>query len=185
MKKLIVILIVIVICVMNVTGCSALNSWYYDSFGELEAYVVPMVYLGGIESIISPINADYDKVEGQGSRVPIYRFDSKSEIDEFEKIINENCLWQAENQNNCFSFHEKYDEAFFAENSLVFVYFSATVAYQYGIVDIKYNQDTFCVYIEQTNNPGIVPEVVNGRGTIIEVSKEKLNGIQFFDAFVK
>ena len=57
------------------------------------------------------------------------------------------------------SFNEttsKYDEVFFAENTLMLVYVEASSgSYRYGVDSVYHTDGNFCIHVKQTNNPEV------------------------------
>lgn len=90
--------------------------------------------------------------------LPVYRFDTEADLERFEENFG-SVLSMDRGYNEIPSFREataKYDGAFFAENSLMLVYVSASSgSYRYGVESVFCDGQTISVQVEQTNRIGV------------------------------
>ena len=90
--------------------------------------------------------------------LPVYRFDTLGELERFKENFG-NVLTMDRGYNEIPSFREvtaKYDNTFFAENTLMLVYVSASSgSYRYGVESVFCDGQTLSVQVEQTNRSSI------------------------------
>lgn len=90
--------------------------------------------------------------------LPVYRFDTLSELERFKENFG-NVLTMDRGYNEIPSFREvtaKYDNTFFAENTLMLVYVTASSgSYRYGVESVFCDGQTLSVQVEQTNRSSI------------------------------
>lgn len=86
--------------------------------------------------------------------LPIYRFDTRSDLERFKEDFG-GVLSMDRGYDEIPSFREvtaKYDDAFFAENTLMLVYVMASSgSYRYGVESVFCDGQTLSVQVEQTN----------------------------------
>ena len=97
--------------------------------------------------------------------LPIYKFDTLAELEQFKNDVKD-VLSIEQGYDEVPSFNEstaKYDESFFAENTLMLVYIEATSgSYRYGVDSVYHADSNFCIHIKQTNNPEIYTDDMSG-----------------------
>lgn len=85
--------------------------------------------------------------------IPLLKFDTLEEVEEFKPLLEGDALRDF-NQVT-----EPFDEAFFAENTLMlFCFESSSGTYRYGVNSVFCDGSEFCVNVEQLNNPDIYTE---------------------------
>lgn len=95
-------------------------------------------------------------IESSVPHLPIYRFGTLEKLEKFKLDFGE-ALTMDSGYNEVPSFNDvtaSYDEAFFNENTLMLVYVSASSgSYRFGVNSVFCNGSSFCIHIEQVNNP--------------------------------
>ncbi|MBE6575196.1 MAG: hypothetical protein E7654_02865 [Ruminococcaceae bacterium] len=90
--------------------------------------------------------------------LPVYRFDTLSELERFKENFG-NVLTMDRGYDEIPSFREvtaKYDNTFFAENTLMLVYVTASSgSYRYGVESVFCDGQTLSVQVEQSNRSSI------------------------------
>ncbi len=90
--------------------------------------------------------------------LPVYRFDTLGELERFKENFGD-VLTMDRGYNEVPSFREataKYDSAFFAENTLMLVYVTASSgSYRYGVESVFCDGQTLSVQVEQSNRSSI------------------------------
>ena len=117
--------------------------------------------------------------------LPIFELEFSEELSQFKKDFGGENVYDY-GWDEVPSFNEvtkEYDDAFFAENSLILVYVSATSgSYRFGVKNV-YCDGTKCVaYIAQTNRPGAITDDMAGWFVTFEVKKSDMENITDFDA---
>ena len=88
--------------------------------------------------------------------LPIYKFSTLEELEQFKLAFGE-VLTMDSGYDEVPSFNDvtaNYDETFFDENALMLVYVSANSGtYRFGVNSVFCNGNSFCIHIEQLNNP--------------------------------
>ena len=117
--------------------------------------------------------------------LPIFQFDSKSDIDKFAADYSDIFSFHA-GYNEIPSFNEvisAYNEDYFSEHCLMCVYMVAgSGSFRYGVKDIQIDHCTFCINVEQTNNPEVYTEDMAGWLILVETSKSDTQGCTEYDA---
>ena len=118
-------------------------------------------------------------------RLPIYKFDTLVELEQFKNDVKD-VLSIEQGYDEVPSFNEstaKYDESFFAENTLMLVYVEATSgSYRYGVDSIYHADGNFCIHIKQTNNPEIHSDDMSGWFITVAVPDSMVADCTIFDA---
>ncbi|MBR4703725.1 MAG: hypothetical protein IKO91_07755 [Oscillospiraceae bacterium] len=117
--------------------------------------------------------------------IPVFRLDTLAELDAFKADFRE-VLTLDRGHDEAPSFLEavvEYDEAFFADHSLVLAYVaSGSGSFRYGLYDVACDGDSFCMYVEQTNDPETYTSDMAGWLVLVEAPDEALEGCESFDA---
>ena len=117
--------------------------------------------------------------------LPIYKFDTLAELEQFKNDVKD-VLSIEQGYDEVPSFNEstaKYDESFFAENTLMLVYVEATSgSYRYGVDSIYHADGNFCIHIKQTNNPEIHSDDMSGWFITVAVPDSMVADCTVFDA---
>lgn len=114
-------------------------------------------YTGDDRIFISALNRQKIYISSV-RHLPVYRFDTLSELERFKENFG-NVLTMDRGYNEIPSFREvtaKYDNTFFAENTLMLVYVSASSgSYRYGVESVFCDGQTLSVQVEQTNRSSV------------------------------
>ena len=134
------------------------------------------VFFGGLNS---------DKLAISSVRhLPIYKFNTLEELQHFKEFADEFTLDGSYDEVP--SFNEataKYDEAFFKENTLMLVYVSASSGtYRFGVNSVFCDGKSFCIHVEQLNNPEVVTCDMAGWFITVAVPDDMVSGCVEFDA---
>ena len=117
--------------------------------------------------------------------LPIYKFDTLAELEQFKNDVKD-VLSIEQGYDEVPSFNEstaKYDESFFAENTLMLVYVEATSgSYRYGVDSIYHADGNFCIHIKQTNNSEIHSDDMSGWFITVAVPDSMVADCTIFDA---
>ena len=117
--------------------------------------------------------------------LPIYKFDTLAELEQFKNDVKDVLSIDA-GYDEMPSFNEsttKYDENFFAENTLMLVYVEATSgSYRYGVNSVYHADGNFCIHIEQTNNPETHTDDMSGWFITVAVPDSMVADCTTFDA---
>ena len=120
--------------------------------------------------------------------LPVYRFDTLSDLERFKENFSD-ALTMDRGRNEISSFRDataKYDNAFFAENTLMLVYVTASSgSYRYGVESVFCDGQTLSVQVEQTNRSSIGTAVtcdMAGWFITVAVPDSMVAGCTEFDA---
>lgn len=120
--------------------------------------------------------------------LPVYRFDTLGELERFKENFGDT-LTMDRGYNEIPSFRDataKYDNAFFAENTLMLVYVTASSgSYRYGVESVFCDGQTLSVQVEQTNRSSIGTAVtcdMAGWFITVAVPDSMVAGCTAFDA---
>lgn len=183
MKKLIALVFALV-CVLGLVGCNAQTT--STSQIDPSCYVPPVDYApvedptenqssgaiveGAFDIAVSYANwidqnefyfgaLNSDKMAiSSVQHLPIYKFDTLEQFVQFKSSYNQSDMKQGYDEVP--SFHDTtgdYDETFFYDNTLLLVYISANSGtYRFGVSGVFCDGASFCIHVEQTNNPKAV-----------------------------
>ena len=116
--------------------------------------------------------------------LPIYRFDTLKDLEQF-KLFDDRFTFDS-GYDEIPSFNDtvaKYNEVFFEENSLMLVYVSANSgSYRYGVNSVFCDGTSFCIHVEQTNNPESVTDNMSGWFITVAVPDSMIENCTEFDA---
>jgi len=133
-------------------------------------------FLGGL-------NADKMSISSV-RHLPIYKFDTLSELEQFKKSADG--FTYDKGYDEVPSFNDavaKYDESFFAENSLMLVYVAANNStHRYGVNSVFCDGTAFYIHVEQTNNPESVDTAMSGWFITVAVPDSMIRNCTEFDA---
>lgn len=132
----------------------------------------------------SALNADKLDIRDSGN-LPIYKFDTKDDLDQFKSnfgdILTMNYGYGTEPSFNDAT--AKYDEEFFKENTLMLVYVTASSgSYRFGVKKVFCNDKSYCIYIEQINNPSVYTCDMAGWFITVAEKDSKIANCTEFDA---
>ncbi len=117
--------------------------------------------------------------------LPVFRLSSPAELESFEDAYRDT-LTRDRGHDEAPSFREAaagYDEAFFADHSLMLAYVSAASgSYRYALYDAACEGGTFCMYVTRTNDPETYTSDMAGWLVLAEVPDSALEGCGSFDA---
>jgi hypothetical protein len=140
------------------------------------------------KNYIKCLNGHFINQDGWRSpHLPVYKFDTKDEFDQFKSAISDTYLLDySYNYDEIPSFNEvtaKYDDNFFAENTLLLSYiWSDSGSYRYDVYDIDYDPLSFCMYVARTNNPSIATDDSVSWYIMLEMSDADIRNCKSFDA---
>ena len=78
------------------------------------------------------------------------------------------------------------DRAFFEENTLMLVYVTAySGSYRFGVNSVSLDGGSFCIYVEQTNDPEVGTQDMAGWFITVAVPDSTVAGCTGFDAVLK
>ncbi len=117
--------------------------------------------------------------------LPIYKFDTKSDLDSFKTRFDD-ILAMDQSYDEVPSFEyitAAYDDNFFSKYSLMLAYIQANSgSYRFGVSDVYCDNQSFCMYIEQLNDPETHTDDMAGWFAVVEVDKEDIANCTSFDA---
>ena len=117
--------------------------------------------------------------------IPVFRLDTSAELDAFKADFRE-VLTLDRGHDEAPSFREAaagYDEAFFADHSLVLAYVpAASGSFRYDLYDVICDGNSFCMIVVQTNDPETFTSDMAGWLVLVEAPNEALEGCESFDA---
>ncbi len=117
--------------------------------------------------------------------LPIFKFDSKEALDDFTgtygKFLSLNQGY--EGVPSFYGAAERYDEAFFRDNTLMLVYVqSSSGSNRYGVDSVYCASNYFCVHVKRTNDPHMHTDDLAGWFLMIGVPDSMISGVKTFDA---
>lgn len=117
--------------------------------------------------------------------LPIYKFDTIEDLEQFKLTFGE-VLAMDYGYDEIPSFNDavaKYDDTFFEENSIMLVYVGANSGtYRFGVNSVFCDGNSFCIHVEQTNNPEVVTEDMAGWFVTVAVPDSMIVNCTEFDA---
>lgn len=195
MKKLIAIVLAL-ICISGLVGCNTgkqetteLTSGEPQSgvtpAGEVFDIAVSYANWGDMIKIFAQaLNSDTMEMSSV-MHLPIYKFDTLAELERFKKGVKDSLSIDS-GYDEVPSFNDstaKYDEDFFAENTLMLVYIGAcSGSYRYGVDSVYHANGNFCIHVKQTNNPEIVTDDMAGWFITVAVPDSMVADCTVFDA---
>ncbi len=131
------------------------------------------------------LNSDKFDLDDGVSHLPIFKFDSAAELKQFKEQFGGEKTYDY-GWDDILAFNEatrEYDDEFFAQNSLILVYVSATTgSYRFAVKDVSYDGTKFVAYIARTNSPELVTDDLAFWFITFEVKKSDMENITEFDA---
>lgn len=116
---------------------------------------------------------------------PIFKIESNKDLENFKANYGD-ILAMAKSHDEMPSFETataKYDDKFFEENTLFVVYVTAgSGTYRFDIDRVYCDDDSFRVYVKQTNNPEVVTMDMAGWFVTVAVKDDLVKECKFFDA---
>lgn len=185
MKKLITIILTM-FCILGLAGCSTkeIQSPGTPADEAFDIAVANTDWTDGSEIYLKALNTD-KMTESSVLHLPIYKFDTLEELEQF-KISFGKELDMEYGYDEVPSFNEttaNYDETFFEENTLMLVYVSANSgSYRYGVNSVFCNGNSFCIHVEQLNNPEAVTCDMTGWFITVAVTDRMIEDCVEFDA---
>lgn len=120
------------------------------------------------------------------NHIPLHKFSSRSELNAFKARFGEDNSFDY--GYNGKSFNENtadYDDAFFDENNLFLIYVDANSgSLQFDVNSIFNDGNSFCVYVNQTNDPEVVTDDMAGWFITVAVPKSATENCTAFDAIM-
>lgn len=118
--------------------------------------------------------------------IPLHKFSSRSELDAFKARFGEDNSFDYGYNGKSFNENSAdYDDAFFDENNLFLVYVDANSgSLQFDVNSIFNDGNSFCIYVNQTNNPEVVTDDMAGWFITVAVPKSATENCTAFDAIM-
>ena len=117
--------------------------------------------------------------------LPIYKCDTTAELDAFKESFSD-ILTMNQGLDETPSFEyvtAAYDGSFFSKYSLMLAYVPASSSsFRFGVSDVYIDEQSFCMYIEQLNNPEVYDCMMAGWFAIAEINKDNIAECTDFDA---
>ena len=117
--------------------------------------------------------------------LPIYKFDTLEDFEQFKLKFDEVFDMNA-SYDEIPSFEHitgDYSETFFEENTLMLVYVSAhSGTYRFGVNSVFCDGNSFCIHVEQVNNPVLVTHDMAGWFITVAVPDSMVANCTEFDA---
>ena len=136
------------------------------------------------EICIGALNADKLSVNSV-RHLPIYKFDTFDELERF-RLRFADLLTLDDGWDEVISFNDAtagYDEAFFAENTLMLIYVGAdNCTHRFGVNEIYSDGKAFCVHVAETTGAELVSDAMAGWFLTVEVPDSLIADCTEFDA---
>lgn len=152
-----------------------------------EAFDITVSYANWTEEseiYISALNTSR-MAESSVLHLPIYKFSTLEELEQFKLAFGE-VLTMDSGYDEVPSFNDvtaNYDETFFDENALMLVYVSANSGtYRFGVNSVFCNGNSFCIHIEQLNNPEVGTADMAGWFITVAVPSSMVANCSEFDS---
>ena len=117
--------------------------------------------------------------------LPVYKFDTLKNLEQF-KLAFQEILTMERGYDEVPSFNDAtadYDETFFEENTLMLVYVDANSGtYRFGVDRVFCDGNSFCIHVEQTNDPQVVTDDMAGWFVTVAVPDSMVANCTEFDA---
>ena len=124
---------------------------------------------------------------GAGERLPVYKFDTKEELDRFKKEFGEILdLGHEYDGPPSFNAVTRYDDAFFADHTVILAYMRAgSGSFRYAVRRVFISGRTLCMEIDQKLDPAVpYTEDMAGWFALAEVKDEDIKDCTAFDAWL-
>ena len=198
MNRLIALVLVLV-CVLGLVGCNTTipsastpvekptNKVQSGGTPVEEAFEIAVSYANWTEEseiYFGALNKE-KMVISSVQHLPIYKFNTLEELEQFKLAFGE-VLTMDSGYDEVPSFNDittNYDETFFDENTLLLVYVGANSGtYRFGVSSVFCAENSFCIHIEQTNNPEVVTDDMAGWFITVAVPDSMVENCTKFDA---
>lgn len=198
MNRLIALVLVLV-CVLGLVGCNTTipsastpvekptNKVQSGGTPVEEAFEIAVSYANWTEEseiYFGELNKE-KMVISSVQHLPIYKFNTLEELEQFKLAFGE-VLTMDSGYDEVPSFNDittNYDETFFDENTLLLVYVGANSGtYRFGVSSVFCAENSFCIHIEQTNNPEVVTDDMAGWFITVAVPDSMVENCTEFDA---
>ncbi len=180
MKVKLIALVLALACVLGLVGCNG-GTPVEEAFDITVSYAS---WTDESEIYFGALNADkmaYSSVQ----HLPIYKFDTLEDLEQFKLTFGE-ALAMDYGYDEVPSFNDttdQYDETFFEENTLMLVYVGASSGtYRFGVHSVFCDENSFCIHVEQVNDPEIVTEDMAGWFVTVAVPDSMVANCTEFDA---
>ena len=198
MNRLIALVLVLV-CVLGLVGCNTTipsastpvekptNKVQSGGTPVEEAFEIAVSYANWTEEseiYFGALNKE-KMVISSVQHLPIYKFNTLEELEQFKLAFGE-VLTMDSGYDEVPSFNDittNYDETFFDENTLLLVYVGANSGtYRFGVSSVFCAENSFCIHIEQTNDPEVVTDDMAGWFITVAVPDSMVENCTEFDA---
>ena len=192
-------LVLVLVCVLGLVGCNTTipsastpvekptNKVQSGGTPVEEAFEIAVSYANWTEEseiYFGELNKE-KMVISSVQHLPIYKFNTLEELEQFKLAFGE-VLTMDSGYDEVPSFNDittNYDETFFDENTLLLVYVGANSGtYRFGVSSVFCAENSFCIHIEQTNNPEVVTDDMAGWFITVAVPDSMVENCTEFDA---
>ena len=184
MKK-ISILALALTCVIALVGCHIGT----DKEPLIETTVSYAGWSDDSSIISGALNEDELKSNGKGIHCPIFRIDTKRDLEKFKAEYGDIFTMYRGYGDLVPSFDDAISKAqfdrssFFQDNSLLIVYvISSSGSLRFGVSDVDYDSESLRVYVKQTNDPELVTADKAGWFVIVAIPDSEIRTCKSFDA---
>lgn len=182
MKKLI-IFILAMSCALTLVSCTPKSDPKYANTVSYAGWTDdPAVASGAINS---------DKLQNaEETHLPIFKIDTLDDLVNFRAQYGSVFSLDQE-YNSVKSFEGAIEKAqfdredFFKEHTLLVVYVTANSgSYRFSVGDVHVEDNSLCVYVEQTNDPKVVTDDMAGWFMIVEIEDKEIRNYSSYDAIL-
>lgn len=187
MKKRILSIGLVLILVIVLVGCAKKADVQNTNHpGDQTAPTIVTTWAGfTTDRLIWKGSLNQDRKLINDKSLPIYRFDSTSDLDKFKSEHNSVYDFESSYQ-EVPSFNEtamKYNDDFFSTHSILLIYMgSGGDNLRYAVKDIQYDDSKLLVTVVQTNYPGKLGDSPAGWFIILEINKTDYQDCSSYDA---
>ena len=188
MKKIITVMLCLVLVLsLGACGTKAAEKNEPAAVGSDKPYTYNVAFANWTDDsriYVGCLNSETMAISS-AQHLPIYKFDTESELNSFKQSFDD-ILTMDQGLDETPSFDyitAAYDDSFFGKYSLMLAYIPASSAsYRFGVSDVYCDGQSFCVYIEQLNNPEAHDAMMSGWFAVVEVDKKDIENCVDFDA---
>ena len=187
MKKRILSIGLVLILAIVLVGCAKkADAQNTNHPGDQTAPTIVTTWAGfTTDKLIWKGSLNQDRKLINDKSLPIYRFDSASDLDKFKSEHNSVYDFESSYQ-EAPSFNEtamKYNDDFFSAHSILLIYMgSGGDNLRYAVKDIQYDDSKLLVTVVQTNYPGKLGDSPAGWFIILEINKTDYQDCSSYDA---
>ena len=157
----------------------------YPARGEYNATVSWANWTGENEIYKLAHNSEQVLKKGDNNHLPIYKLDTLEDLVKFKETFQDVLSFDG-TYDEISSFNKATahcDDQFMLQNTLLVVYVPAgRGSYRFGVNCVTTNNETYCVHVEQTNDPGIFTADMAGWWVTVALTDEEASSYTHFDA---